>query len=833
MKTRVIFPLLVALSIVGVNCGNKDTVSQFAYRGDYIVGGLFSFHAAGADVTSQSTPMAEICSSFDVSLAGYRNSLVMRFALEEINNNTELLSNVTLGYEIFDTCYIYNIIHPTLDFLSRGDVFNTEETYFDSTPKVISVIGPDSSDAAETTADLFNLLLIPQVNFFATSKRLSDRSLPSCFQTIPSSKMQQQAIIDILTFFNWTWIAVLGSSDDYGSKGMHDLLQAVSDLNICVAYKGIIPATISGKEQEWKSAILQAVNNITAANVNVIVIFSLDVILLDFFKEVVKLNTPGKVWIATETWSAAKNIYNIPNMHRLGVVLGIAAKDVKIPGIEEYLLDAHYQSNASSVAKDVEGTCNQNCQSCLNTTESVLLDLSRERVSFSVYAAVYAVAHALHDVLGCNEMYCNKKTVHPWQVTEALGKVNFTLLGNQIYFDQYGDSPTGYDIVFWDWWGPTPFENIGSYTELGNLTINPEKIKWGTEKNMVPSSVCSPECLPGEEKKPEGNFKCCFICVSCVAGTYLHENGTCVNCKKGQWSTERSTTCFDKTRVYLTWESNLTIALFVMTLLGMLLTAVVIVTFIVHLQSPVVKAAGGKRCFLMLPALTLAYFSILAYLGEPSTLKCTMRHPIYSIALTVCFSYISVRSFQIVCIFKMASKLPATYDYWVKQNGQYVSLAVLSGIQVLISCVWIFTDPPTASIKDLSSDKVLVDCSQFGSVFNIIQYSYNAFLSLLCFTFAYMGKELPKNYNEAKCITFAMLIYFVVCISFFTAQIIDVGELVTPTNAALALVSLLGITGGYFFPKCYIIYCKPQFNTTKYFQSTIQSYTKRGSGSAK
>lgn len=309
--------------------------------------------------------------------------------------------------------------------------------------------------------------------------------------------------------------------------------------------------------------------------------------------------------------------------------------------------------------------------------------------------------------------------------------------------------------------------------------------------------------------------------------------GTCVACREDQWSKERSTVCLDKTRVFLTWSNPMTISVLSITILGILINIVIMVTFFVKLSSPVVKAAGGRMCFLMLSSLTVSYLSILAYLGEPGTVKCIFRLPIYSIALTVSFSYISIRSFQIVCIFKMASKLPATFDYWVKRNGQYICLGFLCGVQVFMSIIWIIIKPPTATTIELSSDQVLLECSQFGSVYNISQFSYNVILSFLCFTFSYMGKELPKNYSEAKCITFAMLIFFVVCISFFTAQLIDVGEYITAINAGLAWLSLMGIKGGYFFPKCYIIFCHPQFNTTKHFQTTIQSYTNRGSGSTK
>ncbi|XP_069805027.1 taste receptor type 1 member 2-like [Dendropsophus ebraccatus] len=771
--------------------------------------------------------------SLKVNVEGYRYFQVMRFAVEEINNSSNLLPNITLGYNVFDTCYVYNNIQPALNFMSQDYVIDPANSFTQYIPNVISVIGPDSSDAAETTANLFNLLLLPQINIFATSKRMSDRSLPSCFQTIPSSRMQQQAIKDILNYFNWTWVAVLGSLDDYGVEGVEQFIEFMSDTNTCVAYKGLIPIKILGKEAEWENAISDIASNISFTKVNVVLVFSTDVATLDFFKEMADLDVFAKIWLATETWSLSKDIYDLPNIKKLGVVLGIALKSVKIPGLDDYLMNVYYENRSSLEEPRVDESCNQKCDDCRNTSLSNFLGDSDNRVSFSIYTAVYAVAHALHIVLGCNKTYCEEREVYPWQMTEALGQVNFTLLNNRINFNIYGNSPTGYDIIFWNWLGNSPFQTVGTYTGLYNLNINTSKINWQTANNMTPTSVCSPDCLPGQEKQQTGQYDCCFNCVSCVAGTYLHNNGTCVKCSANQWSTEGSTSCYDKVRRYLSWSDYLTIALFVSTIIGMLLTIIIIITFIVHLSSPVVKAAGGRMCFLMLVSLTVAYFSVLAYLGPPSITKCILRYPIYSIALTICFSYISIRSFQLVCIFRMASKLPATMDYWVKRNGQYVCLAVLSGVQVLISFPWLFTKPPNATTKDLSSDVVLLDCSEFQSVYNILQYGYNALLSLLCFTFAYMGKELPKNYSEARCITVAMLIYFVVCIAFFTAQLIDVGEYVIPINAGLVLTSLVGITGSYFFPKCYIIFFRPQHNTTQHFQTAIQSYTKRGSESAK
>lgn len=250
---------------------------------------------------------------------------------------------------------------------------------------------------------------------------MSELSLPSCFQTIPSSRVQQKAITDILHYFNWTWMAVLGSLDEYGFEGVQQFLEFTANTNICVAYKGFIPIKIQGKEREWENSISNLVSNITFTNVNVVLVFSVDIVLLDFFKEVAELNVPSMIWLATETWSLSKDIHSLANMKNLGMVLGIALKYVEIPGFEEFLTNVYYQNRSSLGKSGVDESCNQNCDGCHNTSLSNFLGASGDGVRFSIYAAVYAVAHALHKALGCNQTYCDKKEVYPWQVGGTLG----------------------------------------------------------------------------------------------------------------------------------------------------------------------------------------------------------------------------------------------------------------------------------------------------------------------------------------------------------------------------------------------------------------------------
>ena len=53
------------------------------------------------------------------------------------------------------------------------------------------------------------------------------------------------------------------------------------------------------------------------------------------------------------------------------------------------------------------------------------------------------------------------------------------------------------------------------------------------------------------------------------------------------------------------------------------------------------------------------------------------------------------------------------------------------------------------------------------------------------------------------------------------------GVLVTILDLLVTVLNLLGISLGYFGPKCYLILFYPERNTPAYFNSVIQGYTMR------
>uniref|UniRef100_A0AAQ5XWX5 G-protein coupled receptors family 3 profile domain-containing protein n=1 Tax=Amphiprion ocellaris TaxID=80972 RepID=A0AAQ5XWX5_AMPOC len=180
-----------------------------------------------------------------------------------------------------------------------------------------------------------------------------------------------------------------------------------------------------------------------------------------------------------------------------------------------------------------------------------------------------------------------------------------------------------------------------------NMTVYPHK---------VPTSLCSPECSVGYVKKQNGIHQCCFTCEICPNGTYINSTGTsCISCKDTEWSAEGSTSCNQRLVEFIPFTDSgaILIMLGAGALVG--LTLAVSVLFAVNYNTPVVRSAGGPMCFLILGCLSLCSISVFFYFGQPSVSSCVLRFLPFFLFYTVCLACFVVRSFQIVCIFKIST----------------------------------------------------------------------------------------------------------------------------------------------------------------------------------
>ncbi|XP_041656135.1 taste receptor type 1 member 1 [Cheilinus undulatus] len=826
--------------------GELDYISKgegMRLQGDFSITGLFPLHYP--EGPSAGLPALGLCNGGAQNKHGYHLLQAMRFAVEEINNSTgpqPLLPGVKLGYQMYDICSVSASVLATLDVIeqllrststSRTEK-DTESTY--NSQRTVAVVGPDSSSKSFTPAALLGAFLIPQISYEASNEMLSNKFLyPAFFRTIPSDKNQVAAMIQLLIHFNWTWIALLGSDNAYGLEGMQSLSKQAPDYGICIAYQGVIPAFSADTVQTMRNTV----TGLLKTRVSTIVVFSSKSKLKGFIPYILERNVTGKVWIGTEDWSTSSLISQIPGIHTIGTVIGISVKYAAISGFDEFERKAGEASVQQTETEEHSNVTVGSGNTCLHSTD--LYSLTRNKFpldtyditsSFNVYKAVYAVAHALHQTLDCDSGACQKRRVDPWELLWWLKQVRFSLKNASVYFDINGDPPTGYDIISWVWRGTEwSVRRVGSFSpDPMSLTVHADQIEWHNmvEPGEVPLSICSPPCPKGHKKLLTGQHTCCFDCQACPSATFLNQSDptNCQKCPPQQWSPPQSEQCLNRTILLLTWDNPLSIALLVFLASCLLMTSSSAIILLLNLNTPVSKSAGGRSCLLMLAALTAAAMSSLCHFGPPSPLACILKQPLFIVSFTVCLTCITVRSLQVVCIFKFASKLPPAYDKWAKKHGPELTIFLVSITIFFISVLRVSINPPVPDQDlDFYKDSIVLECSNTLSPGSGFELAYVSLLSILCFSFSYMGKDLPANYNEAKCVTFSLMVYMISWMSFFTVYLINRGPFTMAAQVFAILFSVLAFFGGYFLPKIYIIVLKPQMNTTAHFQNCIQMYT--------
>ncbi|XP_042544630.1 taste receptor type 1 member 2 [Dipodomys spectabilis] len=822
--------LLFLLWVPGEPMENSD----FYLAGDFLLGGLFTLHANMKSTSHVDNLQVPTCRKFTMKVVGYNLMQAMRFAVEEINNHSSLLPGVRLGYEIVDICYMFNNIQPVLYLLAQEDYFlPILKNYDHYVPRVVAIIGPDNSEAAKTVANFLSMLLLPHISYSAITEELRDKvRYPATLRSVPSATHHIEAMVQLMLHFRWNWIVVLTSNDDYGRENSQLLTQRLSrGGDICVAFQEVLPAPACAPRLD---AVLDKLRRSTA---RVVVVFSPEVALHDFFRAVLRARLTGAVWIASESWAIDPELHGLDGLRRCGTFLGVTIRGVPVPGFSEFRAGRGQPGPPPSPpGPRRRGTCNQECDTCPWKTASYgdVLTLSGERVVFSVYAAVYAVAHALHRLLGCNRTACAPGPVRPWQLLRELRDVNFTLLNSQIFFDRQGDMPLYLDIIQWQWdLSQNPFKSVALYSPRQQQLVPIGNVSWHTGDNSVPVSMCSKSCLPGQKKKAIGLHPCCFECHDCPPGTFYNQTADefdCQPCPSTMWSHGNTVSCFRQRLAFLQWHEASTIIVVLLAFLGFFSTLAILVVFWRHFRTPMVRSAGGPMCFVMLVPLLLAFGMVPVYVGPPTIFTCLWRQAFFTLCFTVCISCVAVRSFQIVCIFQMASRLPRAYGLWVRCHGAYVSVAFMTAIKAALVAGNMLAAPtidPTSHTDPDDPSVTIVSCHPNYRLGLLLNTSMDVLLSVVGFSFAYMGKGLPMSYNEAKFITFCMAFSFTTSVSLCTFMAVHNGVLVTILDLLVTVLNFLAISLGYFGPKCYLILFYPERNTTAYFNSMIQGYTMR------
>lgn len=213
-----------------------------------------------------------------------------------------------------------------------------------------------------------------------------------------------EVIVTILKHFDWRWVAFLYTADDYGIDGLDLFISRIKDTDICIGYT---------KELNTGINFSRLFQQIELMRINVIVVFTAEIVAEALIKSAIYFNVTKKVWIANDAWSLNKQLPKIKEIRNIGTVLGVAEPIVQIPGFDDFIRSAESQTECGHNTQQM--VCNQVCN-CSAWSAKEIIDADPS-FSFPVYSAVYAIAHALHRTLQCGERQCNNVTVYPNMVS--------------------------------------------------------------------------------------------------------------------------------------------------------------------------------------------------------------------------------------------------------------------------------------------------------------------------------------------------------------------------------------------------------------------------------
>ncbi|XP_032092077.1 vomeronasal type-2 receptor 26-like [Thamnophis elegans] len=786
----------------------------------------------------------------------YQQILALVFAVKEINGNPELLPNITLGFHIVNNYFPARITYKaTLSLLSTQQKFVPNFTC-DLKKIFIAAIGGRLTETSFNMATVLANYKTPQLAYGTFSLVQDEKNLfPSLYQMVPNEMHQYTGIIQLLQHFGWIWIGILTVDDDYGDMFLQKIEPLLSQNSICYAF--ILRTPPKAYIDEYIQLItieLRYEQLFMDDKVKVCLIYALtpamqNLRMIILVASWTSLQPLGKVWIVTSHWNfESLSVQRVWDIQSLYGALSFTVHSKDPPGFQEFLKsvrpywakeDNFIQNfweqafdcplHISSINEDNKVLCTGDEK--LESLPSILFEMSMNGHSYNIYNAVHVMAHSL-DVLLKSRSKCRNVTrteqviyqdFKPWQFHSFLKSIVFNnSMGDMITFDENKELITGFDVVNWITFPNNSFSRvkIGTLEPWSSpgreLTLDDNQILWHRSFNQVlPLSVCNDHCYPGSSrKKREGEKFCCYDCVPCSEGQISDEidMDACRKCPENEYPNNIQNKCIPKVLTYLSYNEPLGILFVTVAIVFFLITVLVLGIFWMHQETPIVKANNWSLTCILLISLLLCFLCSFLFMGRPEQMTCLFRQITFAIIFSVALSSVLAKTMTVILAF-MATKPGSGLRKWV---GKGLSNSiVLSGsfIQVAICSVWLSTSPPFPD-TDLHSLKgeIIMECNEGSVIMFYCVLGYMGFLASVSFNIAFQARKLPSSFNEAKFITFSMLVFCSVWLTFVPTYLSSKGKYMVAVEIFSILSSSAGLLGCIFSPKCYIIILRPDMN---------------------
>nr|XP_046221600.1 metabotropic glutamate receptor 4-like isoform X1 [Oncorhynchus gorbuscha] len=809
--------------------------------GDISLGGLFPVHARGNN--------GKACGELKKE-KGIHRLEAMLFALDRINNDHELLPNITLGARILDTCsrdthaleqsltFVQALIEKDgtdIKCLSGGPPIITKPE------RVVGVIGASASSVSIMVANILRLFRIPQVSYASTAPELSDNTRYDFFsRVVPPDTYQAQAMVDIVKAMRWNYVSTVASEGNYGESGVDAFIQkSREDGGVCISQSVKIPR--EPKLGEFDKVIRRLSEN---PNARVVILFANEDDIRRILQAAKKANQTGHfIWVGSDSWgSKISPILNQEEMAEGAVT--ILPKRQPIRGFDRYFISRTLDNNRRNIWFAEFWENNFQCKlsrhalkkgsgikKCTNH-ERIGKDSSYEqegKVQF-VVDAVYAMAHALHNMhkelcpgkVGlCSKM----ETINGTMLLKFIRNVNFTgIAGTPVIFNVNGDAPGRYEIYQYQMQhNTTEYKIIGHWAD--QLHLETKEMRWPGGTWQVPQSICSQPCHPGERKKTVKGVPCCWHCERCDGYQYQADTYSCKMCRFDLRPNENHTACEAIPIIKLEWSSPWAVIPVLIAVLGIMATMFVVATFIRYNDTPIVKASGRELSYVLLTGIFLCYATTFLMISAPDVGICSLRRIFLGLGMSISYAALLTKTNRIYRIFEQG-KMSVSAPRFISPASQLVITFSLISVQLLGVCIWFGVDPSQAIIDyedqrtsnpNMSRGVLKCDISDLSL---ICLLGFSMLLMVTCTVYAIKTRGVPETFNEAKPIGFTMYTTCIVWLAFIpiffgTSHSTEKMYIQTMTLTISVSLSASVSLGMLYMPKVYVVLFHPEQNVPK------------------
>nr|XP_028560714.1 vomeronasal type-2 receptor 26-like [Podarcis muralis] len=788
----------------------------------------------------------------------YQHTLSLAFAIKEINDSPKILPNLTLGFHIYDSYYDARMTYrTTLDLLFKSHRF-VPNYKCDIQKNLIAIIGGLSFDTSLSMADTIDLYKIPQLTYgsFPPGESDADQFL-SFYHLVPSDSHQSIGIISLLKHFGWKWIGLFVLEGDGGENFLQTLEPLLSRHGICSSFTHKIPHVANiDKLSETVDVLFNIYLSLTDDKVSACIIFgeSLTLIWMGGVLVLGDSEKKGsssfrKVWIiTTQTDFILVAFQKLLDLQTFQGSISFTIHSKEPPGFNEFLqsikpdkikedgfLRDFWEQAFDCTFPNPSLTTEAN-ESCTGDERLMSLpgpqfEMGMTGHSYSIYNAVYVVAHALHVIYStrakqramARDKNYEHQNLQPFKLHPFLLDIAFNnSAGETVSFNGKKKTGGALDIMNIVIFPNKSFLRVkvgqvdNDALEARRIIIQEDKITWHKGFNqVVPISVCNDHCSPGHQKKrKEGEKFCCYDCAPCPEGKISDQNDMddCFRCPEDQYVNRNKDGCISKTMSFLSYEEPLGLILAPIAICFSIVTTLVFLAFVKHRDTPIVKANNRDLTYILLISLLLCFQSSLLFIGKPGEMACFLRQPTFGIIFSVAVSCVLAKTITVVVAF-MATKPGSSLRMWVGKRLANSIVLSCSLIQASLCTLWLATSPPFPDL-DMHSlmEEITVQCNEGSVTLFSCVLGYMGLLAFFSFLSAFLARKLPDSFNEAKFITFSMLLFCSVWLCFVPTYLSTKGKYMVMVEIFSILASSAGLLGCIFAPKCYIIMLRPELN---------------------